>query len=195
MGGLIRDAKPRDAGFLAWVKDAATEGLPRLTRRQGAANPDQAEQAWWDEARAAFAGEDDKMSHRNCQLAEVAGHPAGCVIAYVQTEVSPPGPDTPAVLVPLRGLLRATPGSLYIDSIAVSADYRQQGLARALLNAAEIRARALGQPRLTLIALSSNTAARPLYADIGYRDIAQAALLPSYWAPEADAAFLMEKLL
>ncbi len=119
----------------------------------------------------------------------------GALLAYEMAATPPITVETPPVIHPIFRLLSGVPGSRYIDSIATRPAARGRGLAGALTQAAEARAKAAALPRLTLIALSSNSAARPLYFDLGYTDIAEEALIPSDWAPAARSAFLMEKSL
>jgi ribosomal protein S18 acetylase RimI-like enzyme len=56
----------------------------------------------------------------------------------------------------------------YVGELAVAADATRQGVARALMAAAETWARAQGYARLTLEAGAANDAARGLYAALGY---------------------------
>lgn len=61
-------------------------------------------------------------------------------------------------------------GELYIDSLCVRADHRGQGLARALLNATQERARAMGLPTGLLVDIGNPQAER-LYLGLGYRQV------------------------
>ena len=75
--------------------------------------------------------------------------------------------------------------SLYIDSLATDPDMRRRGAARALLEAAEHEARALGLRAVTLDTTIDNDAARSLYARAGFDEVAYRAatrLLPGFVA-------------
>jgi ribosomal protein S18 acetylase RimI-like enzyme len=58
--------------------------------------------------------------------------------------------------------------SLYIDGLTTDPAFRRRGVARALLGAADERARALGLPAVALDTGESNTGARALYEGYGY---------------------------
>ncbi len=68
------------------------------------------------------------------------------------------------------------PGSWYVDALAVAADARRQGVARALLADAEAIARARGANGVSLDTGLENAAARSLYEASGFaqRDIRRA---------------------
>jgi ribosomal protein S18 acetylase RimI-like enzyme len=60
---------------------------------------------------------------------------------------------------------------LTIEYVEVEPEYRGRGIARALIAELESIARAQGLRRIDLLALESNTAARELYASLGYQVI------------------------
>ncbi len=65
------------------------------------------------------------------------------------------------------------PGTaLYIDSLATDERYRRRGVARALLDEAEATARAGGLRTLALDTGQENRAARSLYLDAGFEEVA-----------------------
>lgn len=59
---------------------------------------------------------------------------------------------------------------LNVHDLAVLPEFRSQGIGRALLAAAEDRARARGCAKLTLEVLETNHGARRLYEAVGFRD-------------------------
>ena len=59
---------------------------------------------------------------------------------------------------------------LNVHDLAVLPEFRSQGIGRALLAAAEHRARARGCAKLTLEVLEANQGARRLYESVGFRD-------------------------
>ncbi len=61
------------------------------------------------------------------------------------------------------------PGTAFLFHLEVAPAFRGRGLGAALLDGAEARARALGFARMRLYVLSSNAAARALYARAGFR--------------------------
>lgn len=74
-----------------------------------------------------------------------------------------------------------------IHDVVVHADHRRKGIAQALLEWAEERARALSCCKLTLEILSGNTQAMASYVRAGYA--------PYELNPAAGQALLMQKLL
>lgn len=64
------------------------------------------------------------------------------------------------------------PGELYIDSLAVSEDYRGNGVATRLLKATIKKAKALGLPATGLLVDKGNPKAERLYRRIGFEYVA-----------------------
>lgn len=75
--------------------------------------------------------------------------------------------------------LRAPEGAWYVDSLAVAPQHRRAGVGRALLAAAEQRAREAGCAVLALDAAENNRAARALYDSWGMAVQLRVALPPS----------------
>lgn len=75
----------------------------------------------------------------------------------------------------LRGLVLTTTlqrDTAHIAQLAVDPAYRRRGLARALVEEASRRAGAAGCWRVTLLVADDNTAARDLYASLGFEPVA-----------------------
>lgn len=66
-------------------------------------------------------------------------------------------------------------GCFYVDSLATAATARRRGVARALLGAAEDRARERGLGAVALDTWARNHAARSLYLAAGFREVAYTA--------------------
>jgi ribosomal protein S18 acetylase RimI-like enzyme len=87
---------------------------------------------------------------------------------------SPPWRWPRSLRLYLAGAHAAPPppgASLYVDALATDPAARRQGVATALLRAAEARARALGLASVALDTALDNTAARSLYAAAGFEEI------------------------
>ncbi|WP_216323228.1 GNAT family N-acetyltransferase [Deinococcus aestuarii] len=119
-----------------------------------------------------FPLRDNRLSHTHTLIAEGPGRPLGLAVAY-------PGSEAQALDAPFRERLRAlglpdridpeaTPGELYLDTLAVVEEARGQGVGGRLLGAVAARARELGLSRVGLLAGEANPAAR-LYERHGYR--------------------------
>lgn len=65
--------------------------------------------------------------------------------------------------------LETEEGEFYLDSLAVSNQYRGKGIASKLLDAAISRARELGLPAVGLLCDKGNPKAERLYAKVGFQ--------------------------
>ncbi|MBB5233499.1 GNAT family N-acetyltransferase [Deinococcus budaensis] len=161
----IRPATPADAAFAAPLIQATIGAI-------GYALTGEAE----DEGAARviahfFAQPGNRLSAENTLLLEEGGEPLGLAVLY-------PGDRAEALDEPFRRRLRAlglpdrtepeaTPGELYLDTLAVAPPARGRGLGGRLLEAGVARAVALGLPRVGLLVEDGNPAAR-LYARHGF---------------------------
>jgi GNAT superfamily N-acetyltransferase len=120
------------------------------------------------------------------QVAEIAGQVTGIACCYPLREGADraaayadiglrasPVWRRPGMVRFLRRMERATPApaaeSLYIDALGTAPAFRRRGVARALLAAAEDRARHLGLGRVSLETEIDNEAARALYESCGFQ--------------------------
>ena len=119
------------------------------------------------------------------RVAEVDSRLAGVIACYPDWEggprsradirlglrVSSPA-HRPLLLAFVFRMRRALPASpreaLYVDALATAPDYRRQGVARALLAAAEVEARRIGLIRIALETEVDNNPARRLYESCGF---------------------------
>jgi ribosomal protein S18 acetylase RimI-like enzyme len=70
------------------------------------------------------------------------------------------------------------PDSLYIDGLTTEQRFRRRGVASALLEAVDDRARLLGLPVVALDTTASNTAARALYERTGFTPVKEVPASP-----------------
>lgn len=127
--------------------------------------------------------EDAQYSYRNSFVAESSdGEIAGIVVAY-----------DGAILLDARKLffnltkeilgwdihemtdgeepeVETDPSEFYLDSLAVSPKFRNQGIASALIRKVEEKADAIGKP-VGLLCAEHNDTARPLYEHLGFREV------------------------
>jgi [ribosomal protein S18]-alanine N-acetyltransferase len=78
---------------------------------------------------------------------------------------------------------------VHVLNVAVSAEHRRRGVARALMEEAVARGRAAGARLVTLEVRRSNAPAIALYRKLGYREVA---VRPRYYAEEGEDAIVME---
>jgi ribosomal protein S18 acetylase RimI-like enzyme len=137
----------------------------------------------------AFESAGNNASREVITVAEVDGRVAGALAAFpVQETVSraggflrlalrtiPPWRWPGAMWLYWSGA-RAVPNppdaSFYVDALAVEESLRRRGAARALLDAAEDRARELELPAIALDTALDNKPARSLYLNAGYDEVA-----------------------
>jgi ribosomal protein S18 acetylase RimI-like enzyme len=172
----IRAATPADARRLAVLIDQAGEGIPGwLWGRQAAAGQDALEIG------AARAARDEGgFSYRNAWVAEVADGVAGMLLGY-----PPPDPyqggsldELPAVLRPLVELEALSPGSWYVNAVAVQPERRGGGIGSRLMALAMRQAVRSGCRQLSLVVAEDNRGAVALYRRLGYVATARRALVP-----------------
>ena len=136
----------------------------------------------------AFRTEGTSASADVVTVAEVGGRVAGALAAFPVRETAaragaflrvalatvPPW-RWPTTLWVYHAGARASPrppdAALYVDALATDRDLRRRGTARALLRAAEARARELRLPRVALDTALENRPARALYAGAGFEEV------------------------
>ena len=141
----------------------------------------------------AFAEPGNVASREVIRVAEVDGRVAAAMAAFPLVEGGdrsrsflritlrrlPPWRWWAALRVFSGGGVAVQPeDSLYVDSLATVPGMRRRGAARALLEAAEHEARALGLRAVTLDTTMDNDAARALYARAGFDEVAYRAATP-----------------
>lgn len=126
-------------------------------------------------------------SYDVCLVAEEEGHTVGVVSSFAAAEASRyarrfvglsvrrlPIAAWPGTVRHLRAAARVSPrppaGAWYVDGLAVSADSRRRGVARALLEAAEKEARRARAAVLALDTGLENAPAQALYTGFGFTE-------------------------
>ena len=88
-----------------------------------------------------------------------------------------------------------TSSEAYVERLVVTREHRHQGIARALLEAAESLSRESGKDTVGLHVSGSNLPALKLYEAYGYQEISrQRSLLTSYFLGIRDWLYLQKKL-
>lgn len=172
----LRAATPADARDLAVLIDQAGEGIPSwLWRGQAGPGEDPFD---FGAARAARA--EGGFSYRNAWVAEVDARVAGMLLGYPQPDPYETGPldELPPVLRPLIELESLSPGSWYVNAVAVQPAHRGLGIGSDLLALAAGQARRSGCRQLSIIVAGDNTGAAALYRRLGYAESARRPLVP-----------------
>ena len=134
--------------------------------------------------RAAYARDGNPASRETVSLAELDGRIAGAMAAFPVLEgddrsraflrltlARTPPWRWPRTLRVFRLGGRLTPpapaDAMYVDALATHPDFRRRGVATALLETAERRARAAGLRALALDTAETNSAAQALYEGFG----------------------------
>lgn len=81
---------------------------------------------------------------------------------------------------------------VHVLNVAVGADLRRRGVARALMDEAARLGRERGARLVTLEVRKGNEAALALYRQLGYREVG---FRPNYYAEEGEDAVVMELLI
>lgn len=183
----VREARRDDADFLLPLINRAGEGIPEYIWAQMAA-PDEDP---WDVGRARVESVDSPISHRNAWIAELAGQPAGCLVAHRQPDVMPPiDPDMPTMFVPLQELENQAPGTGYVHILSTVREMRGRGVGTRLLDFAE---RYRGPNGMSIIVADNNAGARRLYQRCGYGEVARRRMVKNGWQSRGAEWILMVK--
>jgi ribosomal protein S18 acetylase RimI-like enzyme len=107
--------------------------------------------------------------HSKAWLIEVEGEVAGGLIGGPVTAGQGNAAEIPDYMAPLLALEAAAEDHWAIIGIAVYPEFRGRGLARRLLEQAEVLGRAVGASGLSLVVEDSNEPALMLYRSLGFR--------------------------
>jgi ribosomal protein S18 acetylase RimI-like enzyme len=146
----------------------------------------------WDVGARRAARNEGDFSWRNAVIAEVDGAVAAGLVTYRIADEPVALHELPPVFRPLQALENRALGTQYVNVLATYPAFRRRGIARRLLAEAERRA---GEGRdLSIIVASANAPARRLYADVGYRGVAEEPVVVlDDWRCDSPAWVLMIK--
>jgi ribosomal protein S18 acetylase RimI-like enzyme len=187
----FRPATPDDAPHLAEFVNMAGDGMP-LYLWERMARPGESA---WDIGRARAQRESGAFSWRNAILRMEGDEVVACLIGYPLDDHSAPADyaSMPPMFEPLQRLEDLVPGTWYINVLATTASHRGKGYGRELLVLAERISASLGKRGLSLIVADTNAGARRLYANLGFREIAQRPMVKEQWDHPASSWVLMLK--
>jgi Acetyltransferases len=123
-----------------------------------------------------YKEEDNRVSYRNVIVDKRDDVVAGILVCYAGDKAEQL--DQPLIervkrvtgLADYSILTEARPGEFYLDSIAVHASFRNQGIAKTLIAAFEQEAVKQGCNQVSLIVEEYNDQARMLYEKMGYKE-------------------------
>lgn len=136
-----------------------------------------------------YARDGVDFSWQNCLIAEAGGQVIGMMHSYVMRHDPFAAPVTDPVLAPYATL--EIPDTLYISSLALHEDWRNQGLGEVFLAYAYDRANQLGLNGLSLIDYAANTGARRFYERHGFRIVDTCQITPHPMIRVTGEAYLM----
>ena len=174
----LRPALRGDAADLAILDNIAGHGISNWFW-QGAVNMGKAEDAY-DWGRTRMLDDEAEYGWKNAIIAERAGVTLGSCCSYLMPD-DDAGADeekTPTQFKPVMDLFQRAQGHWFVDSLAVYANARGQGVGAALLDDALQRGRSSKVGTFSLVAEDSNAAAMRLYKSRGMRVADRRAFIP-----------------
>lgn len=188
----FRPGRMDDAPLLCELVNYAGEGLP-LYLWSKSATPDQDA---WAVGRSRAERETGAFSYRNAVMIEDDGTAVGGLIGYaIPDEVEPISDDMPAMFRPMQELENLSPGSWYVNVLAVVPTHRDRGLGSKLLELAERTAVEAGHKEMSIIVSDANTGARRLYQRKGYAEVATRPMVKEDWVNEGENWVLLTRRL
>jgi len=165
-----------DARDLAYLINLAGEGIPEYIWSE-MAEPGQSP---LDVGEQRARREEGDFSYRNARVIRANSELKGMVMSYQLDDpyIVEDIDALPRVIRPLIALEAQVAGSWYINAIATKANYRGQGVARALLMEAQAYAAKAGANRLSLIVASENSNAKSLYQFLGFDVVSSVPMQP-----------------
>jgi ribosomal protein S18 acetylase RimI-like enzyme len=191
----LRAATTRDAPAMVLLVDIAGHGLP-LHFWTTAVRRGEAVSALEVGYMRALREEAD-FSWKKATIAELDGEVAGMLTGYLLPARAPVvdlGKLDPVVR-PLVELEALAPSTWYVNVLAAFARFRRLGVGTALIGRAGEIARAVNARGVSLIVEDTNEAARRLYEDRGFREVARRPFHAFDGAPEVYDWILMVRPL
>lgn len=148
-----------------------------------------------------YARENTEFSYQNCVVVEFDGRVEGMLLTFpipaqdTSDEATgngvPEEDREPEVLSPYGEL--EVPGSWYVCAVALSPEYRGQGLGSQLLELAEKQAREGGCSVLSLLVFEENAGAAALYRRLAFQEVDRRPVVPHPFIRHGGNVLLMTK--
>jgi ribosomal protein S18 acetylase RimI-like enzyme len=191
----IERARKQDSRFIAEMIALASDGIARIEWQQQADN--EPGRSAIDIGATNYAGDDGDYSYRNCWIARPgSGQAVGMILSFALTEENrsvdarPPPYSEDDIYAPYRYLEAVN--SWYICGVAVIPEYRQQGIARVLIQQSISDGKQAGFDNTSLIAMAQKDGLIAYYQSLGFHITRRAPIVEH---PQIDAhgeALLME---
>ncbi len=163
---IIKNAVKKDAKDLAYLNNIASSGIPKFLWSNMIANGESPLEV----GEKRIAERKGTLTYLNTKVCEIDNNVAGMIVSYKQD--NPYKTDNmskyPELIQPFVVLESQTPGSWYINAIAIYERYRGKGIASKLMKEAEISAKLENCTLMSLIVSSENVIAKQLYKNLGY---------------------------
>lgn len=187
-----RQATVDDALPMAELVNMAGEGLPFYLWSQLASEG----QSAWEVGQERAKRESGGFSYRNTIVRVESGHVIAALIGYPLDDHPEPVDysSLAPMFSPLQELEDMAPGTWYVNVLATYPEYRGKGIGTELLSIAEAIARDTGKLGLSIIVADTNLAARRLYENAGYREIASRPLIKEQFKHPGEHWVLLVKI-
>ncbi len=174
----FRLATPYDAPALVDFADYAGSGMPMLVWQQLAGPGVEARAYGLNLAR----GKGTPLSYQNAIVVDEGKGPVAALISY-RRPFSPHqiSATSPAITIPWLQLNNQALGAWHIGGIAAYPEHRGRGLGTKLMHLAERLRQASGANRTSLLVADTNTGARRLYEQFGFREKAKRSMVVGSW--------------
>jgi ribosomal protein S18 acetylase RimI-like enzyme len=139
---------------------------------------------------------EDSPSHfSKWTIAALDGEIAGAFAAYPLTDPyqAKDASELPAVYQPMLELEAQAVGSWYIMTLSVFPEFRNKGLGTAMLERVQYVAKRSGHRQLSIMLVSSNSAALRLYDRFGFREAHRRRYVPFPGSPDEGYWLLLTK--
>jgi ribosomal protein S18 acetylase RimI-like enzyme len=165
----FRPARAQDSLHLAALLDSASRGLVLWLWRTLAAPGQSAIEVGRERIKLI---EESPSHFSKWTIATIGGEIAGAFAAYPLTDPyqAKDASELPAVYRPMLELEAQAVGSWYIMTLSVFPEFRNSGLGTAMLERVQHMARSAGHRQLSIMLVSSNSAALRLYDRFGFRE-------------------------
>ena len=188
-------ARQQDSRFIAEMVALASDGIASIEWQQQADS--EPGRSALDVGAESYASDDGDYSYRNCWIARNASKQAlGMILSFALTEenrsidASPPPYRDDDIYAPYMYLEAVN--SWYICGVAVIPEYRQQGIARLLIQQSVSDGEQAGFDNTSLVAMAEKSGLIAYYQSLGFHITRRAPIVEHPMIDARGDALLME---